>query len=297
MLNPCAAFLALLLAVSAPALAEEKVDAAKLEAGLTYQQGKIAVVDGAVTLNLPPTYRFLDADQAKMVLTDIWGNQRDMNVLGLIVPADKPVSGDGSWGVVLKYDKHGHVDDSNAATLNADQLLSEKKQVDKKDNEKRARQGFQSISVVGWTEPPRYDKPTHTLTWGQETAFGGDQGTVLNHNMRVLGRDGVLVLQAVASMGQREQVRAAMRDMAGFTYFNVGHRYDEFKGTVDSIAYYDLAAMVRGHAPRLSKMDRLWASLRNFNLLSILIVIGAVVFGVVRLRSEFAKIRARQQTP
>lgn len=293
-ISKSAVTLAILLAVGLPVLAAEKIDEAKFEASLAYQQGKISLVDGAVSLNLPPTYRFLGAADAQRVLTEVWGNVPDNNVLGMIIPSNMQAVADGTWGAVVMYDKNGHVDASDADTMNADQLLKEMKQQDTKDNEDRKKQGFGSATLVGWVEPPRYDKAGHKLFWAQEMAFAGDTRNVLNYNMRILGREGTLAINAVASMGQIEQIRAAMGDVAAFTNFNPEHRYADFSGSFDKIAYHDLAALVRGKAPRVGSFDKLMANLRNYNIFAIIGAIAVGVFFVVRVGVAVAKQRPGQ---
>ncbi len=51
--------------------------------------------------------------------------------------------------------------------------------------------------------PPRYeDAATHKLYWAKELNFEGDSGDTLNYSICMLGRKGVLELNAIASIDQ-----------------------------------------------------------------------------------------------
>ena len=59
----------------------------KIADGLKYQTGVIDLHRGLAKIALPETYRYLDAAGASTVLSDIWGNPRGGDTLGMIVPA------------------------------------------------------------------------------------------------------------------------------------------------------------------------------------------------------------------
>ena len=50
----------------------------------------------------------------------------------------------------------------------------------------------------------------------------------LNYDVRVLGREGVLSMNAVAGMDLLEQIRSEMRPLIEVAEFNEGYRYAEF---------------------------------------------------------------------
>jgi uncharacterized membrane-anchored protein len=291
-----AAVLAIVLALAPQALAQNKTDPAKLEASLHYQQGKIAIIDGAVTLNLPPAYRYLDAQEAEKVRIELWGMLPDPELLGMIVPANIPLQADESWGAMLSYRKHGHIDDSVATTLNADQLLKETKPFYAKGDEKRAREGTKGTkgnSLVRWAEPPQYDKTAHRLAWAEEIAVEDGKENFVNYDLRLLGREGALFIQAPGSISQRDQIRSGMRDVAEFASFNAGHRYADFNGVVDDVASYGVNGLITGETHYVGQTERLWTGLRNFNIWTILAVIGACVYVFFSYRKQFARRRGR----
>ena len=215
-----------------------------LEHRLQYRQGTIAIGNGIATLNIPPTFRYLEPTQAGQVLV-AWGNPPSQT-LGMIVPADlSPFAREG-WGVIITYDDDGYVKDDEAATTDYAELLKQMQQGTRAGNKAREKAGYQAIELVGWAEPPHYDQPSHRLYWAQELKFGADSSHTLNYNIRVLGRRGVLVLNAVALMDQIEGVRRDMSQVLTFAEFNDGHRYADFQPGSDHVAEYGIAALVAG---------------------------------------------------
>lgn len=218
---------------------------AKKAASLKYKSGQIDVGSGRATLKLPDTYRYLDPSDAKTVLEDLWGNPSGES-LGMIFPADVGPTDDGSWGVVITYDEEGYVDDKDAAKINYSELLTDMKKDMGEANEERKKAGFEAVELVGWAEPPHYDSAAKKLYWAKELKFGAAPENTLNYNIRVLGRRGVLVLNAVASKSQLETVRAGMGQVMTFVDFNSGHRYADYVPGTDKLAAYGIGALIAG---------------------------------------------------
>jgi hypothetical protein len=54
------------------------------------------------------------------------------------------------------------------------------------------------VHLIGWGALPYYEKNQHTLHWAKLLRFGDGLSETLNYNVRVLGRKGVLVFNAIA---------------------------------------------------------------------------------------------------
>src|SRR5439155_5651891 len=102
------------------------------------------------------------------------------------------------------------------------ELLRNMQQATREANPERAKAGYATVELVGWAEPPRYDSVAHKLYWAKDLKFTDDSAHTLNYNIRVLGRRGVLVLNAVASMNRLESVKRDMAKVIGFVEFNGG---------------------------------------------------------------------------
>ena len=86
-----------------------------------------------------------------------------------------------------------------------------------------------------------------------------NQDTWLNYNFRLLGRRGVLVLNAVAGMDQLSEVERMTPAILQSVSFTSGNRYSEFDSSTDHLATYGLAALVAGGvAAKLGFFKLLW---------------------------------------
>jgi uncharacterized membrane-anchored protein len=242
--------LASLRAEDPPSVESRLAAAQKLAEGLDYQDGEIALRDGLAKIKLPPEFRYLDGKDAQIVLSKIWSNPDSGNrTLGMIVPKDTNLLSPEAWVVVVTYEEEGYVKDDDAAKINYDDLLKQMQERVRKANEEREKQGFESIELVGWAEPPHYDSATHKLYWAKRFRFGsstGDAGDTLNYDFRLLGRRGVLVLNAVASIDQLPAVDKAAPTILSMVDFQEGSRYADFKPGTDKVATYGLAALIAG---------------------------------------------------
>ena len=253
----------------------EKQTAAQFLASLSFKEGKIELPGGIATLELPPSFRYLNPADAARLIEQGWGNPPGMTTLGMIVPADlSPLSEEG-WGVVITYDKDGHVKDDDADSIDYADLLKQMQEGMEEGNKERKELGYPAMSLVGWAEKPHYDKAQHKLYWAKELRTEGASANGLNYNIRVLGREGVLVLNAVAAASQLDAVKKEMQDVTAFTNFNTGHRYADFNESTDKVAEYGIAALVAGGvAAKLGFFGKLLGLLVAFKKLIILAVAG-----------------------
>ncbi len=245
-------WLAVLAALPVAALPAQKLQETpqnltpeQMEARLHYQTGHVQLRGGLATLELPAEFRYLDPRETNLVVR-AWGNPPDNETLGMIVPAGIGVFERESWAVVITYDEDGFVKDDDAATIDYHDLLGKMQRGITQANEERRRQGYPEVALVGWAEPPRYDSTTHKLYWAKDLRFGTESVHTLNYNIRVLGRRGVLVLNAVATMDQLAAVRGGMGKVIGFVDFADGNRYADFVPGTDKVAEYGIAALIAG---------------------------------------------------
>jgi len=216
-------------------------------AGLKYRSGEVVLDGGLATLKLPENLQYLDSKDAETVLVKIWGNPpSDEKLLGLLVPTGKSPASQNTWGVVIQYEESGYVKDDDASKINYTDLLKTMQADAQKANSEREKQGYPTIEVVGWAAPPRYDVQAKKLYWAKELKFGGEPENELNYNIRILGRRGVLVLNAVASMSQLAEIEQVTPSILSAVDFKEGHRYVDFNPSTDRVATYGLAALVAG---------------------------------------------------
>lgn len=233
-------------AADSVAMAKEFAGLLAIEKGLQYRTGEIDLEGGLAVVKLPEGFRYLDAGQSETVLTRLWGNPPGATTLGMLwAPGQTPL-GDGSWAVIIQYEEDGYVKDDEADKIDYDELLKEMQASAEATNEDRKREGYSPMHLVGWAEKPYYDKAGHKLHWAKELRLEGAGRSSLNYNIRILGRRGVLVLNAVAGMSSLEQVKAGIPAILKAVEFQEGHRYSEFNPDVDKVATYGIAGLVAG---------------------------------------------------
>ncbi len=237
-----------LVAGVASAQEPAQITAEEFEAKLGYTSGKISVKNGLARLNIPETYRYLGHEASQRLLEEAWGNPKGSgdDVLGMIVPGAVSPLSDSGWAVVITYEEDGYVDDKGAESINYAKLLKEMQESTAEENKQRKEEGYEPVSLIGWAEPPTYDSAAHKLYWAKELQFGDTPTHTLNYNVRVLGRRGVLVLNAVAGMPQLDAIKASMVEVMPFVEFGEGHRYTDFVEGTDKVAAYGIAGLVAG---------------------------------------------------
>jgi uncharacterized membrane-anchored protein len=247
---------------------------------LKYATGDIVLPNKVATLRLGEKYHYLSPEVASQLL-QMWGNPPDNTTQGAIHPADThPLSKDG-WAVFLTYVDDGHIDDSDAHEIDYDDLLKDMKEGTEASNKAREAEGYPAMHLLSWAEPPRYDAATKKLYWAKEISSADSTTHYLNYDVRVLGREGVLSMQAVAAMDQLQQIRTDMRPLLEVAEFNEGDRYAEFNEKTDRVAEYGLAALVAGGvAAKLGFFGKIFAFLvvmKKFIFIALIAVGGWLV--------------------
>ena len=255
---------------------------------LNFQKGKITLSNGLADLDVPDNFRFLNAQDARKVVIDVWHNPPSAvgNVIGMLVPTHQELNRGNTWGVVISYEDAGYVKDDDANKIDYNEMLKTMQQSVQSGNEARVKAGYPSMELVGWAEPPQYDAASKKLFWAKEIAFGDVPEHTLNYDMRILGRRGVLVLRAVAGMDQLDQIKEARSQILGMVNYNQGHRYADFNPKTDKVAAYGVAALVLGGI----------AAKAGFFKLLIPVLLAAkkfLVIGVVAVVSFFKRIFGR----
>jgi uncharacterized membrane-anchored protein len=261
----------------------------QLTAQFHYQTGDVSIGDGLAVLHLGDALRYLGPDDAKKLLEDGWNNPPGPAPLGMIIPAElDPLDPDRGWGVVITFAADGYVEDDDADDLDYDELLAEMKEATESENPGRQAQGYPPMHLVGWAEPPHYDEATHRLYWAKNLSVDGGAVNSLNYAIRVLGRRGVLELNAVANMPQLAEIKPAMERVLETVEFSQGHRYEDFDPDLDTVAAYGIGGLIAGKL--LAKVG-LWAA-----LLKILIAAKkAIIVGLIALAAGIRALLRRRR--
>jgi uncharacterized membrane-anchored protein len=248
-------------------------------ASLNFQQGEIVLPNGFATLQLPDRFRYLNPEDAERVLVQAWGNPPGHETLGMLFPSEMSPVGENSWGVIITYEDDGYISDKDADSINYDELIEQMKEGSANDNKERIKQGYEAVELIGWAAQPFYDKGTHKLYWAKEFNFGGEPDNTLNYNIRILGRQGTLDLNAVAGMSQLSEIEKNMQLILDATNFIEGHRYADYDPKIDKAASYGIAAIVAGGlAAKTGLLAKLGALLFAAKKFIVVIIVGIGVF-------------------
>lgn len=216
---------------------------------LQIQHGQFPLGGDLAKVDTGSRFGFLSGAEAERLLVDIWGNPKEAatGVLGVLVPENFDASGGpNSWAVIITYQDMGHVDDDDAADVDADELMETLQAQQVSENEERKRLGYGAITVVGWARPPSYDATQKKAIWAEHLRFETAASDTLNYNIRVLGRSGVLVLNAVADMAQLHQIETAEPGILAAASFAPGNTYADFDAETDKVASVGIAGLIAG---------------------------------------------------
>jgi uncharacterized membrane-anchored protein len=214
-----------------------------------FETGLINLPGGKATIDVPKGFKFLNQEQSKWVLTDLWGNPPSgaENVLGMIFPEDSDPFTQGSYVFVVEYEDMGYVKDDDAEKINYDDMLKNMQEDEKEANKERVKGGYPTLHFVGWAQKPYYDKEKKVLHWAKEIKFGDEEGAnTLNYDVRVLGRHGVLSLNAVCTMDELPLVKANIDKVLNMSTFTSGNAYNDFDPKIDKIAVWTIGGLVAG---------------------------------------------------
>jgi len=257
---------------------EEFAAAARaFDESLDYRAGNIELSEADAVLNLSEEFRYLGPEDTRRLLEEAWGNPPGFQGQGAIVPVGFSAF-DGSWAVIISFKEDGYVSDEDAASIDYDELLAEMQRGTEEESQERTKQGYEAMRLVGWAEPPHYDALSHKLYWAQVLRFGLEpEQDTLNYNIRALGRRGVLVLNAVGTMGQLEDIRSGMQGVLPLVEFDHGSRYVDFDPSADKVAAYGIGALVAGKlAAKAGLLAKFAPILLGFKKFGIFLVLGLV---------------------
>jgi uncharacterized membrane-anchored protein len=213
-----------------------------------YQTGSINLGDNLATITIPSGFKYLDGKQTTMVLVDLWGNPKETveGTLGMLIPEQYSPLDENCWIFNITYETTGYVKDDDADDINYTELLEQMQEDTKLASEERIKQGYESIALIGWASTPFYDKEKKVLHWAKEIKFGKGEDNTLNYNIRVLGRQGVLVINAIGNMKHLTAIQPHIPAMTSMVNFSAGSRYADFNPDIDKVAAYGIGGLIAG---------------------------------------------------
>jgi uncharacterized membrane-anchored protein len=223
-------------------------------------------------IKVPEGQMYLDGDGARRLL-EIDQNPTSGRELGLVAAADM------SWVMIFEFSDVGHVEDDEKADLDADKLLASLREGNAAGNEARRSRGWETVSLVGWALPPTYDAQSKNLEWATNVRNDTTMGVTVNHNIRILGRSGVMEAGLLASPEDYGAGLVASKAILPGFSFKPGQRYDEFREG-DRVAEYGLTGLITGGAIAVAAKSGFLAKAGK-GIIKLVVVGGAAVAALV----------------
>jgi uncharacterized membrane-anchored protein len=251
-----------------------------------YQTGQVNLKDGLATLQIPAGFRYLDPAQSRQVLEDLWGNPPGNPTLGMIFPENLGPLDSASFAFNITYDEMGYVKDADADEIDYNKLLKDIKSESVEENKAREKEGYEPINIIGWASQPFYDKDKKILHWAKEFQVGESPENTLNYEVRVLGRRGVLSMNAIGMMSQLNAVKGAIPGITSAVAYTEGNRYSDFsESSGDKIAAWTIGGLVAGKILAKAGFFAILLKFGKFIILGLLAA-GTAVYNWLRGRRQ-----------
>jgi uncharacterized membrane-anchored protein len=208
--------------------------------GLDWHYGpKEIKMEDIAEVRVPAKFVFLNGDDTRKLM-EAMGNISTDTEVGLLAPEEL------NWFIVFEFSEVGYVKDDEKDALDSEAILQSLQEGNQEANKIRQKRGFPPLNLLGWEAEPSYNETTHNLEWATRLQ-SGQEGISINHNVRLLGRKGVMSATLVAAPEDYEGTLPEMDSCLENYAFLPGQKYEEFRQG-DTVAKYGLTALVVGGA-------------------------------------------------
>lgn len=247
---------------------EQRLAALKEQFG--FEPGPLDAKVGAIsTLKVPAGWLYTGAPGAKSFL-EATQNIPDGDELAVLLDNQ---NSNNVW-VMFSFDESGYVKDDDKDDLDADEMLEGFVKGTEQANEIHRSRGESTLTITGWLQVPRYDEASHNLEWALK-AVSSTGGEVVNYNVRVLGRKGMMEVALIASPDELTAELPRLREILKNFAFTESENYAAFTQG-DKIAEYGLAGVVGGGALVVAAKSGLLAKFWKLILVGIAAVGGGL---------------------
>ena len=210
-------------------------------------KGKAGVVNFPAchaSVNVPDGFVFLDSIQARTLLIDYWGNPEDRaeGLLGVLVPNTALCYYQISMAYIISYDNCGYVKDDDASSIDYDDLLADLKKKAEAESDTLPKEN--RYSIKGWAVSPKYLADSHVLVWAKTLSFSGED--IVNYDMRILGKDGLVSINAVIDPADCKEVVASESKIIDCLTYDNGYAYTDFDASRDRVSEWTIGGLVAG---------------------------------------------------
>ncbi len=254
--------------VLAPAegLAQEFPEIEWVEGPATVDLGDVAEIE------LGDDYLFLDGEDTREALE--YEGQADPLAVGGVTSRNESQD----WVIIFSYDPIGYVKDDEKESLDSQAILQSIKEATEEANKTRIERGFPALNVIGWYEEPHYDADSYNLVWTVLCEEADTQIQLVNYNIRLLGRHGVMQVVLVSDPATLATTRAYLDDIIAHFSWKQGESYAEWVAG-DKVAEIGLTALIVGGAAAAATglLGQIWRF-----IVAGVVAAGAAIGGLIR---------------
>lgn len=237
-----------------------------------------AQLGSRATLEVPEDMLYLGRSDTLKVL-EFMENPTSGLELGCLTSA----SNDESWWLYFDFDDMGYVSDDDQDDLDADDIFESLDEGNEIANEERRQRGWAEYHLVSWESPPLYNATTKNLEWAIRGESAGNLN--LNHNIRILGREGVMVVTYVGDLDTYDKMLPRVQEILKGFQFVEGQRYGEYREG-DKLAEYGLVALVTGGAAALALKTGFFKKFGKLLVVAVIALAGAIKKLLNKLRGS-----------
>lgn len=246
---------------------------------LQYKTGTVNVAKGIAQITIPPGFKFLDAEQSKYIISDVWRQSPQPDLAGMLLPETANPLNKNAYAVVINYEPRGMVKDGDANRIDYDRVLQNLQRDETEENAERKAMGYAAVHLIGWIRKPVYDKTYNELYWARELQVGNEH--MVSYHIRVLGRQGILSMNAESSINNQALLINDMSKVLHTASFTEGNRYVDFNSKTDKVALWTVGTLVTG---KIVDQTRIFALLGKYlNLIvSWLVVVIVLISNLLK---------------
>lgn len=208
------------------------------------KDGIVSLPECHAQIAVPDGFMFLDKEQAKRLLVDYWNNPTDRitDLLGVLIPNNADCYYQVSVAYVVTYSNCGYIKDDDANSVDYDELLSQMKEAVIEENKSLPQE--QQMLLEGWAIQPKYIALKNTLIWARSFSANGE--IVINYDIRILGKDGLVSVNAVIGQEDMAEVQSKEDIVINSVQYLNGYRYSDFDSTRDKVSDWTIGGLVAG---------------------------------------------------
>lgn len=252
--------------------------------GVEFEHGPLrAKIEDHAEIEVPKGFVFT-GKKGTIKLMEMMGNLTNDHEVGFLAPATVFDQGSkDSWFVVFEFNDVGYVKDDEKKDIDPAKILEGMKEGVVKGNEVRKSKGLPTMEVVGWAVEPHYEEKTNNLEWGLHLRVTSERkrgekvetevSEVINYDVRLLGRHGVMQSTLVLAPEQLKATLPRFRNVLASYEFASGAKYAEYKAG-DKIAKIGLLGLIGAGGLAVAAKTGLLKYIGKF-FLPILLAIGA----------------------